>query len=309
MKEFFDKLNALGKLQRRDIIEKDFHLHRILCQISHDEYLKDNLVFKGGTCLIKTYLDYYRFSEDLDFTWGRDALWKDKGKSEVARLCSAEITKVIEHFKNISDKLGLEFSGVKGNAEEVHVSSGGRMVLLFIGYHSDILNIPSRIKIEVNFVDKTLYPFQERELQSYVKGIDSEELEFLYEDLWNEYSKKVSFRCYDPREIFIEKCRASMTRKAYKLRDVIDIHFMEKEFGYSISGYKAEIKEKVRFALDLYGRYRENIELIEYPDAETLDSEEVKLLLSRGPEDLSMNIERIHKELEAIRKEIIEGIG
>ena len=305
MKDFFEKLNTLGGAKRNDIIEKDYHLHRLLSQVSQDDYLKENLVFKGGTCLIKAYLEYYRFSEDLDFTWGTDSLWKGRGKSEAARLWSAEITNLLEHFKAVSDKLGLDFSGDKSNAEEVHISSGGRMVYFYLGYHSEIFNIPSKIKIEINFVDNILFPFQERDLQSYLKGIDSSELAFLYEDLWNEYSTNVSLLCYDPREIFIEKCRAALTRKNYKFRDVLDIHFMEEQFGYSISDYKADIKEKVMFMLELYKRYRENIELIEYPDIETLDSKEMMLLQASVPENLFENISRIHEELDIIRKELL----
>lgn len=305
MKDFFEGLNALGKPKRRDIIEKDFYLHKLLYQISQEDYLKDNLVFKGGTCLIKAYMDYYRFSEDIDFTWGTDNLWKDRSIAESKRLCSAEITTLVEHFKTISDRLGMDFSGDKSNASEVHISSGGRMVLFFIGYHSEILNIPSRIKIEINLMDKTLNPFQENDLQSYVKGVDSEELRFLYEDLWKEYNSKIRFRCYDSKEIFIEKCRASLTRKVYKLRDVIDIYFMEGKYGYTIKEYEEQIKEKVRFMLDLYKRYRENIELIQYPSIEALDSEEMKLLLVPPPEDLSDNISRIHEELNQIRKELL----
>ncbi|MEW5936532.1 MAG: hypothetical protein AB1665_01765 [Candidatus Thermoplasmatota archaeon] len=53
MKEFFERLNALGKPKRTDIIEKDFHLHRLLGAMSADAHLHKNLAFKGGTCLIK----------------------------------------------------------------------------------------------------------------------------------------------------------------------------------------------------------------------------------------------------------------
>ncbi|MFH0815299.1 MAG: hypothetical protein V1934_00570 [Methanobacteriota archaeon] len=64
MKEFFERLNALGKPKRPDIIEKDFHLHRLLHAVSNDPYLRDNLVFKGGTCLIKAHMSYYRTGEE-----------------------------------------------------------------------------------------------------------------------------------------------------------------------------------------------------------------------------------------------------
>ena len=36
MKEFFERLNAIGMPKRTDIIEKDYHLHRLLRAISED---------------------------------------------------------------------------------------------------------------------------------------------------------------------------------------------------------------------------------------------------------------------------------
>ncbi|MCK4367629.1 MAG: nucleotidyl transferase AbiEii/AbiGii toxin family protein [Thermoplasmata archaeon] len=304
MKDFFEMLNTLGRPKRSDIIEKDFHLHRLLYQISQDDYLSESLAFKGGTCLIKAYLGFYRFSEDIDFTWQSDDLWKGRTLAETRRLCSEEIATLAEHFNVIADSLGMDFGGDKTDASEVHISSGGRMVLFFIGYQSEILNMPSRTKVEINFVDKTLYHFKDKELRSYVENMGSEELKFLYEELWNEYNTKVRLKCYDPREIYVEKCRASLTRRAYKLRDVIDIFFMEEEFGYSVNEYKEQIEEKVRFMLGLYERYRENIELMRFPPADILGSEEMKLLLVEPSKDLGLEVLRIHGELDDIRKEL-----
>ena len=56
----------------KSLIEKDLFLHLLLYELSKDRFFKENLVFKGGTCLIKCYLGYYRFSEDLDFTSKKD---------------------------------------------------------------------------------------------------------------------------------------------------------------------------------------------------------------------------------------------
>jgi len=47
------------------LIEKDYHLTRILHKLSKKKV--PGLVFKGGTCLNKCYLGFYRLSEDLDF--------------------------------------------------------------------------------------------------------------------------------------------------------------------------------------------------------------------------------------------------
>jgi len=49
------------------IAEKDYFLC-IVSKIINDSFLKDKLVFKGGTALHHCYLSQYRFSEDLDFT-------------------------------------------------------------------------------------------------------------------------------------------------------------------------------------------------------------------------------------------------
>ena len=49
-------------------IEKDYVLSWILAGISESKQLKDDWIFKGGTCLKKCYFETYRFSEDLDFT-------------------------------------------------------------------------------------------------------------------------------------------------------------------------------------------------------------------------------------------------
>ncbi len=50
------------------VIEKDYVLGWLLAGIHQHSALRDNWVFKGGTCLKKCYFDTYRFSEDLDFT-------------------------------------------------------------------------------------------------------------------------------------------------------------------------------------------------------------------------------------------------
>ncbi len=305
MKDFFERLNVLGRPRRSDIIEKDFHLHRLLYQISQDEYLRENLAFKGGTCLVKAYAGYYRFSEDIDFTWKDTSIWKGRTPSQTRRLCSRELDVVLEHLKGIANNLGLDFSGDKGDTRQVHISSGGRMAVFFLDYRSEIEDRPSRIKAEVNFVDETQYPLHTKRLSSYVESIDSEEIEFLYKELWEEYTSEIKLVCYDPRDIYVEKARASMTRKAYKLRDVIDIYYLESRFGYTIPEYQDAIREKVGFMLDLYKRYKENIEFIEFPTKEVLQSEEMKLLLTTPPPDLEKEIQRIHRQLEKVREELL----
>jgi predicted nucleotidyltransferase component of viral defense system len=61
------------------VIEKDYALGHLLAAMGAVPLLREQLVFKGGTCLRKGYFADYRFSEDLDFTSrsgiGRDELF------------------------------------------------------------------------------------------------------------------------------------------------------------------------------------------------------------------------------------------
>jgi len=51
-----------------DQIEQDLVLSRLIIEIANDEYLGNELVFRGGTCLHKLHLDpALRYSEDLDY--------------------------------------------------------------------------------------------------------------------------------------------------------------------------------------------------------------------------------------------------
>ena len=79
--DFIDQVSKLGKISRKEVVEKDIILHQILADLSEDEIFANNFLFKGGTCLIKCYLGYYRFSEDLDFTWKRQEEFAERTKS------------------------------------------------------------------------------------------------------------------------------------------------------------------------------------------------------------------------------------
>ena len=93
--EFFQRLNREKSPARRDIIEKDYHLHGLLRAVSQDEYLSEKLAFKGGTCLVKAHLGYYRFSEDVDFTWRDMSLWENTSPTATRRQCSRTIDRII----------------------------------------------------------------------------------------------------------------------------------------------------------------------------------------------------------------------
>jgi len=307
MKEFFERLNRIGRPARPDLTEKDYRLHVLLGGIARDDFLRDGLLFKGGTCLLKAYLGYYRFSEDLDFTWGDPAVRDLSSRSAAARRCSGLIDEISVRLVRLAGGCGLGFSGRKRDPREVRIGSGGRMATFFLRYPSEMLGGEGVLKVEVNFIEKLLFGPGTRRLRTYVEAVDAGELRFLYRDLWNGYSAAVDFPCYDLREIFVEKARAAITRRGFNTRDLMDLHFIQRGAGLSLGRYRKAIIEKTGFALDLYRRYRENIRLERVPSDAGLAAGAEKLLLGPVPEDLSREMGKIQRRLDRIRDDISAG--
>ncbi len=51
-----------------ELLEQDYAISWVLYGIAKTEPLSNHLVFKGGTCLRKSYFEKYRFSQDLEFS-------------------------------------------------------------------------------------------------------------------------------------------------------------------------------------------------------------------------------------------------
>lgn len=303
MEGFLTALRGQCTARRSEVVEKDFYLHRLLSEISSDDYLSENLPFKGGTCLVKAYLGHYRFSEDIDFTWrNSDSPLSRKSRSQ----CETEAETVLQHLKTITDRLGMRFRGEK-SGEDVHFSSGGKMVTLWPTYYSELEKGRRAVKVELNFYDTTVFPSAERDMRTYIDVIDSEELKILFKEPCRDYSAKVRLHCYDCREIFIEKCRALMTRQVYKPRDSLDIYMMMRRYGYDFADLEGAIIDKVRSAIDAYSRYGDNLKLNELPASDGFTVDDNDLLLIDKPSDLDVSIGRINSQAESIKQKIPQG--
>lgn len=305
MKEFFERVRELGNAPRADLIEKDYHIHRILRGVSQNDYLSSSYLFKGGTCLAKAYLGYYRFSVDVDFTWADQSVWEAMTPSKARRTCSEEIYHLIDNVKQIADDIGLELSADKSDRKNIKISAGGRITTLFLRYDSEVLSTSDWIKFEVNFIDLLLYPPQRRPLSSYAQDVRNNELTFLFKDQFNEYITPIVLECYSPLEIFVEKCRAAITRKVFKYRDLVDIHHLKEKMGFEIMDHSHEIIAKTRYMLDLYRKYRENIELMRITPEAIARSEETSMLIAPATLGLHQEAEIVSKELNKIREMVL----
>ena len=251
LSEFVEFVIAKSGIRKPSLVEKDILIHRILREMVLSD-LGDKYLFKGGSCLVKCYFGYYRFSVDLDFTWKDQKVWENLGKKRLRRALLKETEAFATLLESIATSMDLDFRNYVRNKNYIEFGSGNRMVTFKLWKSSEL------IKIQVNFVERILFDHESviaRTLIDHVKI--SEEDKAYFEDFLKFY-KPVKLLAYSKEEILCEKVRAILTRQAQKLRDFYDIFMLEKH-GIKTEKLREMIVEKVKDALR-YKKYRENLE-------------------------------------------------
>ena len=251
LSEFVEFVIAKSGIRKPSLVEKDILIHRILREIVLSD-LGDKYLFKGGSCLVKCYFGYYRFSVDLDFTWKDQEVWENLGKKRLRRELLRETEAFATLLESIATNMDLNFRNDVRNKNYIEFGSGNRMVTFKLWKDSEL------IKIQVNFVERILFDHEfvvARTLIDHVKI--SEEDKAYFEEFLGFY-KPVKLLAYSKEEILCEKVRAILTRQAQKLRDFYDIFMLEKD-GIKTEKLREMIVEKVKDALR-YKKYRTNLE-------------------------------------------------
>jgi hypothetical protein len=256
--DFVNEVARELKIGRRDLIEKDFILHQILTDLSQDDFFAPNFLFKGGTCLIKCYFGYVRFSEDIDFTWKDQSAFSKMSGKKIRSHLSKVIDKTGGVFEAIAQKRGLDFKCVKINADYVELGGSDKTCTLKIWYDSEILGRRSFVKVQINFVEQMCFSPTKGQLSGLLTG-KHEGLKALFPDETAEYSKKILFGVYNIREILCEKVRALLTREGTKARDFLDVYLIWKRFGIRPEDDEEGIVGKIGFSLKLYAKYRDHL--------------------------------------------------
>jgi predicted nucleotidyltransferase component of viral defense system len=171
---------------------------------------------------------------------------------------SSIIDEVGKMFEDIAKKRDLSFQSLKQNRDYVELIGSDKMCTFKIWYESEVLGRKSFLKVQINFVEKICYSFRSAQLRSLLRE-NSEELMLLFPE-FKEYNEEISFDVYDAAEILSEKIRAILTRQGTKARDYLDVYLIEKQFGIPLDGVFACVLEKTQFTLNLYERYRQNLE-------------------------------------------------
>ncbi|MHA1728722.1 MAG: nucleotidyl transferase AbiEii/AbiGii toxin family protein [Promethearchaeota archaeon] len=316
MRRFIDELSRLVNYKYRDLIEIDLILCKILSELALNDFFYTNFLLKGGTCLIKNYLGYYRFSEAIDFTWRNQNINKNKSGKQLREDLSILINKIADIFEVICRKINLNFVVDKNNGKYFQFGGGNKMVTFKLYFNSEILNIEKFIKIQINFIECLKFEPIVGKLKSIIpedKEPKYKELKFLYPEEYSEYSKDITFPVYNIKEILCEKVRAILTRKGtLKGRDFVDIYTILNKYDFDIKEIKNQIIEKTLFALHLYKKDKENLEekkeLINSGGLFTWGEEKRLLLKEIDNKDFYAFVNKFNVFLKKITKEICKNI-
>ncbi len=215
-----DKIN-LDELRRISVktgfssklLEKDYYLTKILQKISEKKI--KYLVFKGGTCLNKCYLGFYRLSEDLDFVYNQDVKHLEKPKiKKILDNLRRELFSILNEAKFKTNKeLGMGWKMLTSTEDPKIVG-----LEIITNYNSMIDNSVQTIKLEISFRKKLRKPTK-------LMTIKHEFIDTLGEPILKE---NIEIEAIDLVENFAEKVRALIIRKNIAIRDIYDIYFILK---------------------------------------------------------------------------------
>jgi len=284
------------------LIEKDLLLQGLLLGLSKSEYFSENFVFKGGTCLTKAYFGYYRFSEDLDFTWINQKVFEGKSKNQVRKMLSKEINKIMELIEKTAKELGLDFKPVKPDKHYVQLGGSNRFTTFKLWYKPITEDGETFIKVQLNFVDKILHKPKKRKLNAIAKK-HAEDFTYLYPKYASMATKDSTFYCYCLEEIAAEKIRALLTRRGFKARDVIDLYYLAGK-GATIQAVKKMAIEKTEFMLK-YLKYADNLKNKKFEEDFRLGEEE-HLMVEETGRGFGGFAKKTLRELNELAEEIRE---
>jgi predicted nucleotidyltransferase component of viral defense system len=212
----------------KSTIEKDWIMGHFLDAIYSIKKLKNNLVFKGGTCLKKCYYHDYRFSDDLDFT-SRDSNLKinEKEISEVSRI--------------IEEKSGAQT--VFHSYRELHyddILTGYEAKIKYWGPDHDP-NVPPPPQERWNTIVKLEIILYERLLFQ----VNEQPVNHPYSDTLS--SDPLIIPVYSLIEIITEKIRSLVQRSYTAPRVYFDIWYILQNSSFNKEILREKILEKLSF--------------------------------------------------------------
>jgi len=265
IKKFVAQIKEKHAKINEPIIEKDFYLTLLLSEISKNieenkESSFSKLVFKGGTLLTRTHLNYHRISEDLDFTYLENKKLNTLSSKQRKKFISKFTSQLVREINEISKKFNLDFST---NKKSKYCKVMDRKnVYLFRIHYEPVYGTEEFIKFEVNFNDELIYPTVFEDIKHLFDIELIKDLEFI-ENIKIKIRRNIL--CYDLKEIAIEKIRAILTRPTIKERDLFDLFLISKKVNITSLKNKDIIKKIIKtksFIKELSNKIKNNIETL-----------------------------------------------
>jgi predicted nucleotidyltransferase component of viral defense system len=288
------------KIKNHLLLEKDILLHRILIRLMNTSF-KENYAFKGGTCLTKCYLGYYRFSEDLDFTFIHQNEFEGFSQKKLRKILSKKINKVLEQLVLLAKDLKLDFKLDKSDSRYVVLGGNNKFVTFKLWYKPVVGVKEEFIKVQINYYELIINNIVKMQAHSLFSSIPKNEIELLqpeHVDLIDD----VELMAYSLNEIFLEKIRAILTRRGTKSRDYIDLYLITEKINVNFEKEEENILRKIKFML-VYDKYLQNLSVIN-PENLILGEEENLLL-----EPLDKNFEKFLPSFFEYLKQLEEKLN
>jgi len=244
---------GFGLENNEDLLEKDLLLTLILAEFEKSDLGKE-LIFKGGTLLSRNYLNYHRFSEDLDFVFKDSTSIRELTRNARERKVKTFLDSFVPKLKEVADILGLDFSTDRSNKKYCRMLSG-RVVYTFKIYYSE----NKFIKVEINFIEKIHSTPESVSVKAITDFFDSKVMLFEL----GLSSKNFNVLSYSLKEITLEKYRAVLTRKNLQDRDLFDLFLINDSLNADVSEIVEKIKNSALIKKDLTNLMSEKLALLE----------------------------------------------
>ncbi len=175
-----------------ELLEKLYHLTRILYEIQKQPLLKENLTLKGGTALNFIYFKMPRLSIDLDFDY-TGKISKEEMKKERPQI--------EKEIKNIASKLECKIKD-RGLS---YIISGQSL------QYNTTRNTKDHIKVEINYLDRI--PLGNRDIKKF---------QSIFPDI-----SSFLLATYSIEELTAQKSMACLVRA--ESRDIYDLYMLSKQ--------------------------------------------------------------------------------
>lgn len=231
------------------LIEKDYFCSAALADLSASD--ETEIVFKGGTCLSKVHADFFRLSEDLDFSLSTPV---DATRSER----SQRLDGFKRHFAEVSNRCDCFRIDQRLTGFNNSLQYGARLA-----YRSVISGQDDFLKVEVSVREPIVEPH------------DLLPARTMLLDPFRRAAavKPFRVRVLTPREAYAEKIRAALSRREPAIRDFFDL-----DHAFEMGRVSPSDPSLVRMLQDK----------LAIPENEPVDTSEAKLMALRAQVDTDL---------------------